>query len=173
MDERRAAPCSSASGTRASAGPPSGPNECPQTVHEMHEPCARVRPQAPPARRHRRHPHAGAPPWVHSHPNPRGHPRTHPDAVRRWRTPHGGAHDNARCEGTRRGDARADVLRRPRPRGCAGADASSRAVRRRAGPHPTAEPTAHIDASGHVHDAPHDYDAQGHACPPPRRSTLT
>ena len=143
-----------------------GPNECPQTVHEMHELWyeyvhKHLQPDGIAAT-----PTPSPLPWFTPIPTPAGTPEPTPTLF------DAGGHPTAAPTTTY--DAKGHVVATPAPTYY---DAQGHVVVSEPTPlpvlydaqgHPTAEPTAHIDASGHVMVThPTYYDAQGHVVPTP------
>ena len=143
-----------------------GPNECPQTVHEMHELWyeyvhKHLQPDGIAAT-----PTPSPLPWFTPIPTPAGTPEPTPTLF------DAGGHPTAAPTTTY--DAKGHVVATPAPMYY---DAQGHVVVPEPTPlpvlydaqgHPTAEPTAHIDASGHVMVThPTYYDAQGHVVPTP------
>ena len=164
-----------------------GPNECPKTVHHMHDLWyeyvhKHVEPDGIPPT-----PTPSPLPCVHRHPNPRGHPRTPTDDVDRTprptttydatppadvrRRPHPDAsllydasgHPTPEAPSTPRGttyDGNGNVVATPTPTYY---DANGHEVV----PEPTPVPVLY-DAQGHPTAEPDRYDAQGHVVDAPR-----
>ena len=143
-----------------------GPNECPQTVHDMHELWyeyvhKHLQPDGIAAT-----PTPSPLPWFTPIPTPAGTPEPTPTLF------DAGGHPTAAPTTTY--DAKGHVVATPAPMYY---DAQGHVVVPEPTPlpvlydaqgHPTAEPTAHIDASGHVMVThPTYYDAQGHVVPTP------
>ena len=143
-----------------------GPNECPQTVHDMHELWyeyvhKHLQPDGIAAT-----PTPSPLPWFTPIPTPAGTPEPTPTLF------DAGGHPTAAPTTTY--DAKGHVVATPAPTYY---DAQGHVVVSEPTPlpvlydaqgHPTAEPTAHIDASGHVMVThPTYYDAQGHVVPTP------
>ena len=144
-----------------------GPNECPQTVHDMHELWyeyvhKHLQPDGIAAT-----PTPSPLPWFTPIPTPAGTPEPTPTLF------DAGGHPTAAPTTTY--DAKGHVVATPAPMYY---DAQGHVVVPEPTPlpvlydaqgHPTAEPTAHIDASGHVMVTPTPtyYDAQGHVVPTP------
>ena len=143
-----------------------GPNECPQTVHDMHELWyeyvhKHLQPDGIAAT-----PTPSPLPWFTPIPTPAGTPEPTPTLF------DAGGHPTAAPTTTY--DVKGHVVATPAPMYY---DAQGHVVVPEPTPlpvlydaqgHPTAEPTAHIDASGHVMVThPTYYDAQGHVVPTP------